>query len=224
MKRLILTTFVAVAAISFASAQWTTSGGFETTTNKVRADVAGGANMILNHTSGKAVSLNAGTTGSTFRFDDSGTFKIQKQSKTDILAGLGASAVSVFNVEAAPANSFNLLASGFVGIGTQTPGSMLAVNGTILATEAKVKADVTTPDYVFESDYSLRSLNDVEVFVRTNKHLPDMPSAADLAQNGITLGQMSMDLLKKVEELTLYMIDLKKENEALKARIEDLEK
>ena len=119
--------------------------------------------------------------------------------------------------------AFVVSTNGFNVSGTPTILSKTDLTG-IHTIEAKVTATVAAPDYVFESDYSLRSLEEVEAFVKVNKHLPEMPSAAEFAQNGVTLGKMSMDLLKKVEELTLYMIELKKENEILKARVSSLEK
>jgi len=115
-------------------------------------------------------------------------------------------------------------ASGNVGIGTNTPSQKLAINGQVLCEEAKVVADIDAPDYVFKDDYNLRSLEEVEAYINENSHLPEIPSAAKFAEEGIHVGKMSFDLLKKVEELTLYMIDMKKENEALKLRISNLEK
>jgi hypothetical protein len=106
-----------------------------------------------------------------------------------------------------------------------TPTFLAKVNGSGIETiEAKVLALLAAPDYVFEEDYNLPSLEEVEAYIKANKHLPEIPSAAEFEANGIQLGKMSFDLLKKVEELTLYMIELKKENEALKARVEALEK
>ncbi len=79
-------------------------------------------------------------------------------------------------------------------------------------------------DYVFDENYNLRSLSDVESFVKENKHLPGVPSAAEMAEKGMSLSQMSNLLLEKVEELTLHMIELEKENKELKNRVEMLEK
>jgi len=79
-------------------------------------------------------------------------------------------------------------------------------------------------DYVFDENYNLRSLSDVESFVKENKHLPGVPSAAEMAEKGMSMSQMSNLLLEKVEELTLHMIELEKENKALKNRVEMLEK
>jgi hypothetical protein len=95
---------------------------------------------------------------------------------------------------------------GNVGIGTTTPDTKLAVNGTIHSKEVKV--DLTGwPDYVFNSKYDLPSLLEVKTYVDQNQHLPDMPSAQEVKDNGINLGEMNKLLTKKVEELTLYMID-----------------
>lgn len=79
-------------------------------------------------------------------------------------------------------------------------------------------------DYVFEENYNLKSLGEVESFVKENKHLPGIPSAAEMAKNGMSVSEMSNLLLEKVEELTLHMIQLEKENKALKAKVGMLEK
>lgn len=122
------------------------------------------------------------------------------------------------------ANRFTILDNGNVGIGTSDPGVYkLAVNGTAIFTKVIVKPYANWPDYVFDKDYKLPSLNEVESFIRQNKHLPDVPSAKDVAANGIDLGDNQVLLLKKVEELTLYLIEMKKENEALKKRVEMIE-
>jgi hypothetical protein len=119
-------------------------------------------------------------------------------------------------------DTFVVVKEGRMGIGVNDPTSALAVNGKISCKEIKVQ---TTPaDFVFAVDYCLRPLAEVEKFVKTNKHLPEIPSAKDQAKYGGTdMGAMQSKLLQKVEELTLYMIDLKKENETLKTRITVLE-
>ena len=86
-------------------------------------------------------------------------------------------------------------------------------------------------DYVFDKTYKLPTLKSVESFISKNKHLPDVPSAATVQAEGIDLAKMDAVLLKKIEELTLYMIDLNKsvqtlkaENQALKAQIKSIQK
>ena len=115
------------------------------------------------------------------------------------------------------------VSSGNVGIGTLNPDFKLTVNGKIKAEEIQVVVDVPA-DYVFEKDYSLMPLQEVEKFVTENKHLPGMPDAQSLITNGWQVGAMNNKLLEKIEELTLYLIALKKENEELKKRVEKIEK
>jgi len=115
-----------------------------------------------------------------------------------------------------------------VGIGTPLTSNpqnyKLAVNGFIGAKEVYVENTSTTwPDYVFSNDYNLPSLNDVEKFVNQNKHLPDVPSAAEVAEKGQAVGEMNAVLLKKVEELTLYIIEQNKRMDEQQRKIQELE-
>lgn len=97
-------------------------------------------------------------------------------------------------------------------------------DGLVRAREVKVNLNVIPPDYVFEPDYNLMPIKDLETYITTNKHLPNIPSASEMiSTDGIELSTMQFKLLEKVEELTLYMIQLKKENEILKQRICALE-
>jgi len=114
----------------------------------------------------------------------------------------------------------------YVGIGTTIAppaGVKLAVNGKINCKEIEVTL-TGWADHVFNQDYKLRSLYDVENFIAQNKHLPDVPSATEVISKGSNLGEMDAILLQKIEELTLYMIDLKKENDQLKDRLSKIEK
>jgi hypothetical protein len=93
----------------------------------------------------------------------------------------------------------------------------LYVSGKIYAREIEVTLDnYIIPDYVFAPDYKILPLNELEKFVKTNQHLPEVPSAEEMKANGTNLGEMNVKLLKKVEELTLYVIELKKEVDELK--------
>jgi len=109
-----------------------------------------------------------------------------------------------------------------VGIGTKTPQNLLDVYGTIHAKEFKASLDGWS-DYVFDKDYKLLSLNDVENYINTNKKLPDIPSAKEITTDGVKLGEMNALLLKKVEELTLYVIEQNKKIQSLDKKIEKLE-
>lgn len=107
-------------------------------------------------------------------------------------------------------------ADGKVGIGTEVFGTeRLAVNGNIRAKEIKVEA-TGWPDFVFQKDYKISSLADLDRFIKLNKHLPGIPSAQDVKENGIELGEMNKLLLQKIEELTLHLIEKDKEIKALK--------
>ncbi|MXV50405.1 hypothetical protein GS399_05420 [Pedobacter sp. HMF7647] len=106
-----------------------------------------------------------------------------------------------------------IIPGGNVGIGTLNPDAKLAVKGTLHASEVKVDLYVPVPDYVFNEDYDLRPLASVRSYIDANRHLPEIPSAAEIEKNGMNVGEMNMLLLKKVEELTLYVLELKKENE-----------
>lgn len=98
--------------------------------------------------------------------------------------------------------------NGNVGIGTIDPQAKLAVDGNILAKEIKIKTDITVPDYVFEKNYDLMSLEEIESFISANKHLPEIPSAKQIQADGLDLAEMNLLLLKKVEEMTLQLIKL----------------
>ncbi|PRD44963.1 hypothetical protein C5745_18840 [Sphingobacterium haloxyli] len=107
-----------------------------------------------------------------------------------------------FNVE----NQLTVAYNGNVGVGTATPTSKLAVNGNIRAREIKVET-ANWPDYVFQKDYELKSLSEVEKYINENGHLPEIPKAEEVEAEGVSLGEMNKLLLKKVEELTLYLLE-----------------
>ncbi len=106
-----------------------------------------------------------------------------------------------------------------IGIGTTNPTSLLTVKGQIKAEEVIVTLNIPASDYVFENDYKLLSLEELESFVSTNKHLPEVPSAKEFAENGYDIGKFDDLLLRKVEELTLYIIEQNKIIKSLQEKI-----
>ncbi len=118
-----------------------------------------------------------------------------------------------------------------IGTTTEATGYTVSVNGKIACEEVLVQDMASWPDYVFKSDYNLMSLDNLEQSIKENGHLPGLPSAQDIETNGLHLGNMQKQVVEKVEELTLYTIELgkmlrehKKEIDALKAENASLKK
>ncbi len=155
----------------------------------------------------KYLSFWQGTAGSVLDPIGTGQLWIGYDQPTNVLIGV---------------NSDGSASSGTVGIGTTTTGShKLAVEGSIGAREIKVEATGWS-DFVFEKDYELRTLEEVEEHISEKGHLPEIPSEAEVTKNGINLGEMDAKLLQKIEELTLYMIDMNKQMQELKSENEEL--
>lgn len=135
--------------------------------------------------------------------------------------------------------------SGQLGIGTSTPkaplhvtgnvvfgsssivpatGYKVSIDGKVICEELKVQLNASWPDYVFKKNYTLLPLQELERSIMQNQHLPNIPSAAEVAKDGILVGDMNKRLLEKVEELTLYLIDLDKKNTQLTNEVEQLKK
>ncbi|KAB5483122.1 tail fiber protein [Flagellimonas hadalis] len=113
---------------------------------------------------------------------------------------------------------------GNMGIGTESPDSKLTVKGNIHAEEVRVDLSVPGPDYVFKEGYNLKSLEEVQNYIKENGHLPNIPSAKEMEENGIELGEMNMKLLEKIEELTLYIIEQNRKIDELKNDNDKLQK
>jgi len=115
--------------------------------------------------------------------------------------------------------------SGAVTIGASgtSTGYKLAVGGKAVAEEVVIKLQANWPDYVFEKDYKLPSFNDLELFIKQHKHLPGVPTATEVKDQGIAVGEMNAILLKKVEELTLYILEQQRMIAAQEERIRKLE-
>jgi hypothetical protein len=122
-------------------------------------------------------------------------------------------------IQSDAANPFNTIINanntGFVGIGLTNPGHQLEVAGTVRACKFIAEAN-TWSDYVFEEDYQLMTLEELENYITTHKHLPDVPSTEEVMGAEIDIVEMETILLKKIEELTLYVLQQQKEIEMLK--------
>lgn len=112
--------------------------------------------------------------------------------------------------------------TGNVGIGSQgdnrtlASGHKLSVKGKIACEEVRVQPEADWPDYVFAKDYDLMSISNLKKSIKENHHLPNIPSADEVAENGIEVGEMQRKMIEKIEELTLYVIDLQEQIEELK--------
>lgn len=115
--------------------------------------------------------------------------------------------------------------TGNVGIGTIAPDEKLTVKGKIHTQEVRVDmSGPLVPDYVFANDYQLKSLQEVEAYIKQNSHLPEIPSAKEIEKKGLMLAEMNMALLKKIEELTLYAIEQEKNTAKLIHLLEEQNK
>jgi len=121
-------------------------------------------------------------------------------------------------ISAAPALAITGI--GNVGIGTTNPAHTLSVAGTIGAQEVIVAS--SGADYVFDPEYRLQPLDEVATYVSVNHHLPEVPSAAEMKQNGVGVAEMQSKLLAKIEELTLHMIEAEERNKRLESELQNL--
>jgi len=168
--------------------------------------------------------LNAGTYNGVIRIVDTNA----SNSPKDIPVTLVVSDPSSGNLWYTGSGDDIYRMNGKVGIGTISPGYTLDVNGTIRANEIIV--NTSGADFVFDKNYQLKSIKDIEYFIILNKHLPGIPSAEDMGKNGLSIGDMNIKLLQKIEELTLYIIQQEKSiaklreiNKCILNKLNDLE-
>ncbi|MCB9042755.1 MAG: hypothetical protein R2798_04860 [Chitinophagales bacterium] len=208
-----------------ASAQWNGSGAYMYTNGNI--SIGNGvtatdniANVYSNGNSEFELALDAAAGNPDF------TFMVSKNTKAQVRYLLANQGMG-FEVDPAhtgatglPGNPMlfvnNLGAS--VGGTTIATGYKLSVAGKVIAEEVRVQLQANWPDYVFSNDYDLMSISELENSIKENNHLPGVPSASEVEANGITLGDMSRIQMEKIEELTLYIIDLQKQIDALKSK------
>jgi hypothetical protein len=153
-------------------------------------------------------------------FVTNGATKAWKMTKLGELA-LNSGTQDLFKIN--PTGIVNIYNDVIVSQGS-TIQCRIYANGLIRAREVKIDLATIPPDYVFDKNYSLMPLNELEMFLAQHKHLPGIPSANEMQEEGsVSVGEMQLKLLEKVEELTLYIMQLKKENEMLNQRLCNLE-
>ncbi|MCZ2076642.1 MAG: hypothetical protein LC130_16805 [Bryobacterales bacterium] len=142
----------------------------------------------------------------------------------NLRSGVGANGHEVLAIRDTTAFADRLWidSTGNVGIGATNPAYRLAVDGTIGAKEVIVTNTIWA-DYVFQPGYRLQGLDEIERYIQENRHLPGIPTEETVKEKGVSIGEMQAKLLAKVEELTLHVIELDKQNKALKAKMARLE-
>jgi len=185
--------------------------GIGTTTPAAKLDVKGGANITGTLTA-RVLSAQSADISSTL------TANALNVQNATIANTLTANSLSANSLKATSANI-----SGKVNIGTSSSNINLDVKGTIRSEEVRVCVNQGC-DYVFEDDYELMNLNDLHSFIKTNKHLPDVAPAAEMEAEGINLSEMNALLLRKVEELTLYILQQNEKMTNMQEQINELKK
>jgi len=181
----------------------------------VKADIIKASDFIMNSTSAAqtATTYTNTKTGANNGFvtgiDASGNGMIWHQNSSHISFGTN-------NTE-----RVRILANGNVGIGVEDPTHALDVNGTINAQKVTITPTVPAPDYVFAPDYKLLGLQEVEEHINEHQHLPEVPSAVEIAEKGVDVIDLNFKLLQKIEELTLYVIEQNKRISILEKALEE---
>jgi hypothetical protein len=228
----LISCIIAFSCISLFADNWTTSTGgiiYSGSTTKVGVGTSSPTNQLVVKTStgGDGIALRKGEdnglrgllgrAGGGYGFlelyDNSSTMKIKLYSGADSYInntgnlGIGTTATPAAKLDVAGTGRFSNSV-------TISSGDLIVSNGSVRIKTWALEA----PDYVFEKDYNLPSLKEVEKHVTAEKHLPGIPSAKEMKNNGMDLTEMNMLLLKKVEELTLYTIQLNNKIEQLQKK------
>ena len=179
------------------------------------------------HVSGSALfngEATFNTTNPTLQLQNSGVNKgFVQLSDDNIRIGTNSgNTAGKFVIRTNGGDRFFVDASGNVSIGTTdvANGYRVSIAGKVICEEVRVQLRTAWPDYVFANNYRLMNLKELERFILTNRHLPNIPAATQVEKEGIALGDMQKKMMEKIEELTLYIIQQQKEIDALKASLQ----
>jgi hypothetical protein len=228
MKKQILISLISLSSILTMNAQWDgtttlSNVGIGITTPETKFQIDGNGGVPINSYSDLTARAN---------FILSSTTAGGLGTQTKLLGGIGSQDyvwLQAYNSYGSGVAKNIVLNSvgGFVGIGTNCPKYTLDVLGVIRAQEVKVDLQGGC-DFVFKTDYKLMDLKELEKFVKTNQHLPEIASEKEMIENGLNLKEFQMKLLQKVEELTLYVIEqdkqLKQQNKKIEKQNQEIKK
>ena len=238
MKKTMLSLALIITASLSYSQQW--SGSSSTNGNIIRSGNVG---------IGTSTPLNRLQLGSSMSFHDGGneiigfgfapgagansdlnTSRYSSEIRLDPVNGVFSLGTST-SITGNPVRTLVMTRLNRVGIGTANPDEKLTVNGSIHAREVRVDLDIPA-DYVFEkyydghselkSDYEMPTLDEIANYTKTNKHLPGIPSAKKIKEEGLYLKEMTNLLLQKIEELTLYTIEQEEKLKSLEKKLNEL--
>lgn len=204
----IIVAIMIIPGSGVAAAQWSSSGS-----------------DIYNTNSGN---VGIGTSSPAAKLTVHGSFRIESETSANETVLLGYNSSGDYSFvsswdwgSSAPRDLILNGNGGNVGVGTLNPSHTLSVNGTIRAKEITVNTGWS--DFVFEDDYRLMALEEVEQYIHKHGHLPGIPSASEVDNNGVSLGDISAKLLQKIEEMTLHIIQQEKELRRLNAALQEVQ-
>ncbi len=204
------------------------SVGVGTTNYGIWAKASGATNNYAIIVPSDGGNVGIGTSAPNVRFHVNGllgqdAMRVQVSGSTKLLVQSNGG-TSFGSLSAAPSNG--IYVSGNVQVGTEPvpSGYKMSIDGKLVCEEVKVQLSADWADYVFDESYKLLTLNEVETFITEHNHLPNIPSADELAVTGLDLSAMNILMMQKIEELTLYLIELNKQNEILMQEIKEIKK